>query len=290
MPPVEPFLYAAGVATVLIALGWRPWRGAAAPRSGPLASAVLPACVFWLVWFPLHGGTGIPWPPKEGMHWTFWAILVGAVPGILMVLQTAPAPGDEQRRPGWATVSALDLIAAQVLAWGALLPLIQNRWSGGRTALWVAGLSILILVSVAALRASVGRRGQGPELAGLLLAALVGTALVLAHSSGTSAILTGALCTAVGGLWVLGLWRRTYVPLAGAEAPLVLTLVGLLLCGHIFASTPMVPALLLLLVPHLGWLPGRGKTYAGVRLLLAAGLVALAWWLAAPEPSPYDYY
>jgi len=127
-------------------------------------------------------------------------------------------------------------------------------------------------------------------LAGLVLAAMVGTALVLAESSGTSAILTGAVCTAVGGLWVLGLWRRTYEPLAGAAAPLVLTLVGLLLCGHIFASTPIVPALLLLLVPHLGWIPGRGLRHAGLRLALAAGLVALAWWLAVPEPSPYDDY
>ena len=80
------------------------------------------------------------------------------------------------------------------------------------------------------------------------------------------------------------------MPVAGAEAPLALTLVGLLLCGHIFASTPIVPALLLLLVPHLGWIAGRGLQLTGLRLVLAAGLVALAWWLAVPEPSPYDAY
>ncbi len=290
MPPLEPFLYAGVASTLLIALGWRPWRAESAPRSGPLASALLPGCVFWLAWLPLHGGTPIPWPPIEGMHWVFWAVLLGAAPAIARALRAAPVPGVAPRGSGWRAASSLDLLAAQLLAWGALRPLIQNRWSGGRTALWVVGVSCLVLVSSGALRAAVVRRGEGPQLAGLLLAALVGTALVLAQSSGTSAILTGALCTAVGGLWVLGLWRRTSTPLAGAEAPLALTLVGLLLCGHIFASTPAASALLLLLVPHLIWIPGRGARQAGMRLVLAAGLVALAWWLAVPEPSPYDAY
>lgn len=290
MPPPEPFLYAGGIATVLIALGWRPWRAEFAPRWGPLASAVLPACAFWLAWLPLHGGTRIPWPPREGMHWVFWAVLVAAAPAAIRALRAPRAEGDAPRERGWIAASALDLVAAQVLAWGALWPLIQNRWSSGRTALWVAGLSVCVVLSAGALRAAVLRRGQGPELAGLALAALVGAALVLAQSSGASAILTGALCTAVGGLWVLGLWRRTIKPLAGAEAPLALTLVGLLLSGHIFASTPAVPALLLLLVPHLSWIPGRSLPHAGLRLVLAAALVALAWWLAVPEPSPYDAY
>ena len=71
MPLLEPFLYVGAAATVLIALGWRPWRAESAPLTGPLASALLPACAFWLAWLPLHGGTSIPWPPREGMHWTF---------------------------------------------------------------------------------------------------------------------------------------------------------------------------------------------------------------------------
>lgn len=263
------------VAAVAVALGWRPWRGETAPRTGPPASALGVVLCLVAGWYGHHDA----WPsllPGEVEPAKAWLLpaLVAAGLGCL-------AP----RRLAWQVLTAW---AAAELVVGAGLDRVLDRIETHRD--WLE-LGLKAAVAVYAVNLAALVRREGFEVPALALLSLVAAATVQRGGWGSGALLLAAVGFTVCGTVVVGLWRRGWSPLAGAGTAVGAVAAGVLLLGERTAESPLAATLVAAAVPLLGWLPVPGRWGILLRLLLAAGAVAGAHLLSVPPPDPYaDYY
>lgn len=278
--PLEPILYALAVAAAVLALGWRPWQGEAAPRTGPPASALLFPLCFAGGWYG-YRGEPVPFPPTEAFTWAFSASLMG------LLLVPLPPPDRGRRALG---VLGAGMIAGGLLAWGATGALLRREHGEGWGLALVGAIALLVGGVHLGLAALEPRRGSGAGPAWLLLLTLATGAAVQRGTFGGGGLLLGALCAGAGGLWVLGLWRGDWRVVHCASAPAHLALAGVLLTGATYAETSRLASAAVLCMPLAGWVGGRGVPGAVARSALAAALGAVALGLSWPEPDPYGAY
>jgi hypothetical protein len=267
-----PIYWALPVAVVLIALGWRPWRGEDPPRSGVLAGALLIPLCFMAGWRGWNGA----WPtllPLAGGAAKVWLL-----PGICVAALGAVAP-----RKLWVQ-ALLAWVAAEVIVGGGHLKVLERQFP--EAALWV-GLAMKVgLVTYGLSLAALARR-PGFEVPLLALIGLVAAATIQRGGWASGALLLAAVGCGVGGLTVVGLWRRGWSPLGGAALGVGAATAGVLLLGQRMAGSPLSATLLAAGVPLVGWIPVRGRVGLALRLLLAVGLAAGAHWLSVPAVDPY---
>ena len=269
------FLYALGTAAALVALAWRPWRGGAAPRTGPLLTAFAVPLAFIAAWY----GWNEAWPallPEEQSSAKLW-VLPGLLLGALGSLGPRCLP--LQVFLAW--------VAAEVIV-GAGHALALSRVEGELLPLVLAMKAGLVLTAVS-LAAAAPRPGFEPAL--LALVGLVGAALTVMNGGwAQGAVLLAAVGFVSGGALVTGIWRRDWAPLAGSGLVVGLAGGAVLLVGYRLAEAPLVSTLLAAAAPLSVWIPGKGRALTCLRLAIAVGLAYGAYHLSVPPPNPYADY
>ena len=242
---------AAAAAAVLVLLcGW-PWRAPSAVRVKVgwvlgVAAGVYLGCRILDLW--PH------WPPREDQD----RFLIILLPAVLLVELIAALP----RMPVWLAWGFRVLIAAaaaRVLLHGSVyvtnLPGASARWSPGETRLWLASLSISLVVAWVLLALFVRRR-PGIVLPTAMALTLVAASLtVMLSGYATGGQLGLPLAGALGGAGLASLaLRKTEMPITWV-GPAVVGLFGLLTIGHFFGQLTLLHAILLFAAPLCCWLP-----------------------------------
>ncbi len=222
-----------------------------------------------------HGlnGQAPPWPPIDAL-----GILVYCLP-LTAFVRILPRRG---------LGLGLALAGLGLWLWYGLEPYHDRHWLGSQPMLRLGGAAVIFLVLGFALDRCLSKEEQGWWLPVGLLGLLVIGALVVAQSSGASALLLGCLGIALGSSAVVCLRARDSVALAALAWPVTLGAGGLLLNGVLYASTPassglcMAGALGVLCAP----VP-YNRAALLLRLLLALALAGWGLCLGWPESDPY---
>ncbi|MFT7676679.1 MAG: hypothetical protein ACI8QC_000652 [Planctomycetota bacterium] len=271
------------VATLVIALGWRPWSGRVAgeateqdgPVGGPWAVAIGAAVLTLSAYTINQQGKLPPWPPESwsALYWTGIPLLPLAVLG--------------GRR---LTLGGLVYFGlAAVSFWIAFGPYRANQWAEDSPLwIWLPCLSLAATLIYLGLERRAQRAGRGPEAPFQLLLILgAGCKLMFdAGSSGASLTLAG-FCSLAGGLMVLGFWRKDLPVLRGVAAHLAWVPVAMVFQARFYASLEDLPAVLMLSALAAVGIPGGGKLAAALRTVLIGILLGLALYLGWPAPNPY---
>lgn len=218
-------------------------------------------------------GEAPPWPPIDAL-----GILVYCLP-LTAVVRVLP-----RRRLGLG----LALAGLGLWLWYGLEPYHGRHWVGSQPMLRLAGTASILLVLGFALDRCLSREEQCWWLPVGLLGLLVIGALLVAQSSGASALLLGCLGIAVGSSSAVCLRAKDPAAFAALAWPVTLGAGGLLLNGVLYASTPassglcMAGALGVLCVP----LP-HNRAAPLLRLFLALALAGWGLCLGWPESDPY---
>ena len=263
------------LAVVLIAAWVAKRRPGAFSGAGPaIAAAFLAAFV---------AATGWPrWPPVGSSQKLFYVVAAAALAGLA-------AAALRRRFADWLARGALTALL--------LVFLLQPRldaWSGGRAALWLAGLFVAGVAVFWAWGTSLAATSDGDSLfsAAVRAAVVGGSAVVLGLSE--SALLAQLAGAAACGVVVVELAGRALKRRAwqhGDDLAVSAVLVGLLLIGHFYAGLKPSTAILLVLAYLLLTLPGDLWWHRLAPLLplaVAVGLAVAA--VLAKEKDPYDYY
>lgn len=271
---VIPVAFAAGAFLLTIWLG-KHLSDREPGSSWTLAAAFLSASVAM---------TGWPrWPPVGSSQKLFYLVALAAALSLLV----------SWLRQSWVAWVVRGAFTALLLYLLLSTPL-ENTWTRGQAALWLAGLLLAGVAFAWAWSVHLGAAARDGNLlsAAVRLAILGGSALVLGLSeSARLAQLAGAVACGVVVIEILGrlLRRRPWQP----QDSLVLSaaLFGLLLIGYFYAALQPVPALLLIAAVLLLALPARSVWFRLVPLVPLAVALGLVIAAAASKPEdPYDYY
>ncbi len=275
---LEPFWYPLIPGLLFGLLGWAFSQGG--QRRTPWAAALAWGFGFLASYYAIKG-EGAAWPPREALHWLFWAMALSIPIGALH--------GWRWSVPHYFLGTAL---------WGTFLwfsseSLREYQWND-RDALQIP----LLIVGVGAFAlwlysALLRARPTGIQVPGAFALTLGGAAFTVGQSMGGSAhIIGGMACVAL--LWaLLGAARPSLSFHHGAVLPFFLGLAGMLYLGVFFAETPQLSAALLLLAPvglRFGWWIDQPKASFLVSLLATAALVAAAGYLAYSPADASDPY
>jgi len=222
-----------------------------------------------------HGlnGQAPPWPPIDAL-----GILVYCLP-LTAVVRFLP-----RRRLGLALAFA----GLGLWLWYGLEPYHGRHWLGSQPMLRLGGTAVILLVLGFALDRCLSREEQGWWLPAGLLGLLVIGALLVAQSSGASALLLGCLGIAVGSSSAVCLRAKDPAALVALAWPVTLGAGGLLLNGVLYASTPASSGLCM--AGALGVLCAPVSLNRGALLLRLLLALALAGWglcLGWPDSDPY---
>lgn len=268
-----PVLIGVAVAAVLVLLGWQPWRRGSERPVGPLASALAaPAAVLGALY---ANASRLRIPPREFLD---WVLLAGIAAVGLVALRGRRA----------RLAAALVALGAAVIAYVPTGPLHARYW-GDDAPLWIGALTASFVVGhLTATRALAARKADG---AAALAVAALGSAPALGLSgTGAAALLVAALGGAAALIAGLGLVRRDLAPGAGFAAPFAALHTGLVASGVLFAETPPISGLALVLAPLAALLPGGSKRARAARLAAVVVVVAAAAFTARGPANPYAGY
>ena len=298
---LEGVLAPAVLAGLLLALGWRAWRreapGDARRREAPgvdgrwIGGPAL-AFGFGLTFYFLSGWPASPLPDSPrtptGLDWLAWLCLPV---GLLLALEGRLGRRRHLLR-GLVAVVALRLVLTNAFA---------NIWEPGEGWLWLAGLTILLLLQWAALARATRRPGaSGPLLLWILATGLA----VLAGLTGSARIgqLSGGLAAGLGAALVLAWWRPR-LALEGSGAGLVIVLLfGLGLNAYFFSYTEGLDVALLAAAPFAALVaelpplkrlaPSKRTAAQAVCALLpiAVALMRAGMAFVAAQEEAGDYY
>ena len=272
----DALYYALPVAAVLLAVGWRPWRGEEAPWSGPiLVGLAVPACYIagWYGWKDAWP-TLTPETAATAKEWLLPAVslaAIGLVAPRFLVLQA------------WLAWAAADLVVGS----GLYRVFAQVEEHRAWIVLAYQGGLALYALNLAALA-----RREGFEVPLIVLIGLVAASLVQREGWASGALLLGAVAFVVGGAMVIGAWRRTWAPLCGAGLAVGIVVGGTLVLGKHTAESSWEASLVAAGIPLLAWIPGKHWLFVILRVLAAGGLAYLAfhWSVPAPNPALDAYY
>jgi hypothetical protein len=272
------------VATPLLFLAWRPWRGRAAVTDGGAWGASLGLALGFFAAYVYVKGY---WPPFPAVSGTDWFPYIGVL--VAVVTLCIRAPSGHLWRP--------TVVLAILASWQILRTMWVNRWDGGAEGLLHVGISATVLVVLSLGLAPLGSRSRGPLLPLVLTLTCSVTGFVLFAGSGASmGQLAGALASVLGVCTALGFWNRQFT-LHRSGALVVAMLLGCLLVGgHYFNNSPPLPSALVALAPLCAWVD-RWEVVAARTPLVRAGVVlgtvavplAVAGWLAWQTLAQYEY-
>lgn len=280
MPPeayqaTVPAFVVAALALALAPRGGAP-PGSAASKRRALSPAIATVAGYAAGHAGLDGWPRLP--PSQAEGWLPWLALAflaaaGLEAGILRL-----------QPPRWFLRSLLGL-ATSFVTLQALVP----GWASWEAASWVVGLGLSVTLvwslSEAAARA---RDDPGVPLA-WMLAAMGGSATLVAAHSAKLAFLAAALAATLGAAAVVTLFSpRSMSPAAGATSGV---LIGLLMNGRFYADLTWASAILIALAlvgPAAVWLlPGSMRTsrWTSVAVGLATSGILAAAAVALSPPS-----
>ncbi|MEO6437010.1 MAG: hypothetical protein ABIP55_14805 [Tepidisphaeraceae bacterium] len=202
-----------------------------------------------------------------------WLVYLG-VPVVLIAIIATVSP----RRARWI-VFALSVTLIVLSVWLFSRPLarsLEPREFWTRTAFFAAGA-----VAWLGLMEALASRVKGATLPLLLWICAVGAALAVinAHSL-LLGQLVGTVAAALGAIALLGLWFRNLTLARGGVLALAVVLLGLILCGHLYADLSQRDLILLAAAPLMAWageLPflKRGGVRFAVRLIAVLLVLAI---------------
>jgi hypothetical protein len=239
-----------------------------------------------LIGYPAVTGSLPQMPPQDGTQMLFYVSI-----GLALAAWF-------EARPGGSLASRFPLRIAVTF----LVPLLLMK---NRIAHWeptesfqhvtLAALALLALWSGAD---ALAERRKGATLPLVLWLAVTGASLaLLASRFAINSQLCGVVASMLGAA-VVAAWLRPELSLARGPIAVPAMLLGALCLGGVYLhELPPLSGLLLVLAPLAAWLGELGplarlpaRRALIVRLALVLIPVAIAYYLAQPEPSPYDDY
>jgi hypothetical protein len=231
-------LLAIAVATALIVPFVATWRTRSGAHWGP-------ALALGAGYFLYHQATAHPsFPPSDVTDRIAWL----ALPAMILGICESIWPG-----PGWTRWENRLIVIGLVL--GAMLGPVMGASEDQRTDLIRLGVSASVMLlswlSLEVLTERVELRALGPPL----LVVIGGSAgLFLVSGSLVCAQLAGGMAALLGLVWIIS-WFRPEMRLSHGGVPVLVTvLTAILLNGQVYASTPLVSALLIAASPLAAWL------------------------------------
>ncbi len=235
-------------AVVLFTFVW-PWR---APRTTRLALG-------WTLGIGLDFAVGcvllgvqLQWPPVVDQQ-RFLLILLPAV----ILIETV---GVWERIPRWLIWTIRLILAAcvpTILLWGTTYLVDYgfglSKWTPTERYFWLTGL-VLVLSLVWGLMVLLARRSQDRNVPILLTLVCLGSAVtVMLSGYATAGLMMFPLVAALAGAVLASFFLSGSQPHTGTIGIAVVSLFSLVMLGHFFGTMSLEHALVLVLLPLLGW-------------------------------------
>lgn len=224
----------------------QPWR-APSPVSQQIAwvFCVIDGCV---VATAIHWSSkgAIPLPPRDASGWLILALLpVAAIVESIAAVPRVPSP------VRWMLRTALACATPVILLW----PYVQHHWTSTQSWTSLAALSASLLalrVSLHLMTRSTSPSDRGPWLTMTMAAGAAGVTIMSSGSVSTGQLAL-TLSLGMAGAWAASMLLNVPAKLDGGLAVAATALSGLLIIGHFYAELSGVNAILLGLVPLMGW-------------------------------------
>lgn len=250
----------------------RPWVG--------LLTGLEAAFAFGLGFYFLTGS--VPFEPKESTQWLIYVWVVAAVAAALLAGDPAPA-----------TRVVIMVAAVAFVTFVEVKSLWRGSWRPIQ-AVWLTGMILAAgTVGWAMLQLFYERTKRGWAMMGLLGLLVLSSVAVAATGSASLALMAGIFAAVLGPLVIISWWRPDSGVFAIAVPFTALALLGVLVNARFYSDLGVLPALLILLSPVVGWAlvrfgpengvlaSGPGRTMA--MLIPAAGAVAYAILTSVPS-------
>ena len=219
-------------------------------RTQPWGPAAAIAAAFAVAYVGIAGGVPA-FPPAVAQGWLFYFAALAVVVGILATIQMAFSSAP---RPRPMLVGVLDFLAVFLLFLAPRLIFARAAALGPAKirlgALAVFGGMFLWWLGMEAL----ARRRHGVTLP-LLLSAFAGSSALVLINARTQTLgqIAGAVAVALLVMTLLSLWYRQLSLAGGGILAINLIVLGLLLCGHLFADLTCREMLILAAAPLALW-------------------------------------
>jgi hypothetical protein len=258
----------AAIALVATLVSLIPWRREAAGQ--PWGPALAICAGFAATFVTLKGLRGGGFPPGDVQH---WLVYLGVPVVLSAVLATVWA-----KHARWVTLEG-GVVLAILTVWLLTRPLARRveppeYW---RQFAIFCGAFVCWFTLTEALAARV--RGFAIPLLLALCAGVAALVLVNAHSL-LLGQLAGAVAATLGAITVLAFWFQNLSLARGGVAALTVVLLGVILCGHLFADLTTGELALLFAAPLMAWAGElqflkRGGVRFAVRLIAVLLVLAI---------------
>jgi hypothetical protein len=265
-----------GAAGFGLAIASRRWPADSRLHRGILATIVVVA-VFVASWEVMGAPT---LTPLDISNWIPHLAVLGFVAAIALLWAD---------KPGLRI--AIIAVAAFVIAYVVLRPLVGVRFGGARAAAAMAVAAGSLAVYAGAL--DFGLRRMAPRVGATVAVISVSAVAAAVAASGTVSVgqVGGAAAAGVGGMWLVVMIRPS--PIAAAAMPIAAVGWGVLAIGQLYATLSLALALAILAAPVAGFAvamiaakwPARRAALATVAATAAVAAVAVALAVTAGLPA-----
>lgn len=281
------------LATVLVSIGHRLWQADFPLEKGRWSLALPPVLGAFIAAGVLGRSPGFL--PTDSSDWALWLGVVATIVAVVEGALELPSAA----RFGYR------LVLSFLTPWLVLTPFINNTWSAGTSALWVAGSGALLLAGWQLFE----RRAEAVSGAAMPAALTVTGSVValLLASSGTALLgqVVGGGTATLGVIAVLGLLKPGLLVNRSLVGPVLVTFGGLLIAGVHLAEVSWLAGLVVGLIPVAIGLSGAANlprkswgaliAHGAVAAVLAGAAVGTNVATAHEETAsdeeydPYDY-